>query len=796
MVAPLVCTLLALLAPLLPAEDSEPEPARYVRVSLPAQGLPLSLAEVEVYSGGVSIAVGKPAEQSSTSNEAGPERAVDGDVNGAFPEGSVTHTIDNQEAWWEVDLGKAYPIDRVVLWNRTDCCGERLEGFTLQLFDARHKLLWERLRGPEPKPSLELIPFTPQPPPPAGPTVQERSRFQPNIDKAIDDGVEFLVRAQLWDGSYAQQATNYPAGAAGLALYTLLKCKVPEDHPSVERALAYVLASEPRETYELGTVLMGLGALAKPHSPEVQAFLQDSLDMLLDFQGAKSNDGRKEALWAYPHHGDIADLSNSQYAALGLRAAQRAGLDVPAKAWKKMAEAVLRYQEEPRKVRDPMGGSGSTTGEVLIAGFSYRTNDQPPSASMTTAGLGILGLCQEGLGESGGSLTRKLRPAIRQGLGWLVSNFTVRSNPGGGQNWLLYYLYGLERVGALHKLDQIGHHDWYWEGAKQIVGDQGGNGSWSSSNVADTCFALLFLNRATASASTGEAGGKPEGAWVSESPDHDISWRILGGAKATFFISGFSELIREELATGLESGPEGSLGLRVHQVEYLVDGAVVATSPASAERVWAGDRFAVRYEFGAAGSHICQVRVLVASPEVGDDGTTTEWLESEPIEVQVLAVPDARLLAYPGQAKRNLLRGAVASLKATSEDKGGREASRAVDNQHGTSWVALPEDTAPKLELELSTPTKGRVLMLAFGNHNEEDRGRFDRPTRLRIEFRGRKVQTLEVDVPARDEEKLVVELEKTLALRGLSIEVLERNTGSKLPGRVAIAEVQWLEEL
>ncbi|MDF1799026.1 MAG: discoidin domain-containing protein [Planctomycetota bacterium] len=796
MVAPFVCTVLALFGSFLAPQSSEPEPARFVRVSLPTRGLPLSLAEVDVVSGGVSIAVGKRAEQSSTSNAAGPERAVDGDVNGVFLEGSVTHTIDNLEAWWEVDLGKAYPIDRVVVWNRTDCCSERLEGFTLQLFDARHKLLWERLRAPEPKPSLELIPFTAQPPPPSGPTVQERSRFQPNIDKAIDDGVDFLVRTQLWDGSYTQEATNYPAGATGLVLYTLLKSKVPEDHPAVQRALAYVLASDPRETYELGTVLMGLAALAQPHSPEVRAFLQKATDKLLDSQGAKSNDGRKEALWAYPHHVDIADLSNSQYAALGLRAAQRAGLDVPDRVWKKLAEAVLRYQEEPRKVRDPMAGSGSTTGELLVAGFSYRTNDQPPSASMTTAGLGILGLCLEGLGEGAGSLTRKLRPATRQALGWLTSNFTVRSNPGGGQNWLLYYLYGLERVGALHQVDSFGHHDWYWEGAKQIVGDQAGNGSWSSDNVADTCFALLFLGRATASASTGDSGASPEGTWTSESPDLDISWRILGGAKATFFLSGFSELVRKELATGLESGPESSLGLHVQRVEYLVDGAVVATLPGTTGRVWSGERFAVQHEFRTAGNHACQVRVLVDSPDVGQDGTATEWLTSEVIEVQVLAVPDPRLLAYPRHGQQNLLRGTVASSKATSEDAGGREATRAVDDQLGTAWVCLPEDTAPKLELELASPVKGRVLMVAFGNASEGDRGRYDRPTKLRIELRGRKLQVLEVDVPPRDEEKLVVELDKALALRGLSIEVLERTTGSSQPGRAAIAEVQWLAEL
>ncbi len=146
MLSPLAPALLALVAPWAAPTDEDPEPARYVRIALPAAGVPLSLAEVEVFSGGVSVAVGKPAEQSSTSNDASAERAVDGDANGDFQLGSVTHTKDSDKGWWEVDLGKAMPIDRVVVWNRTDCCKERLQGFTLELFDGRHKSLWKRLR--------------------------------------------------------------------------------------------------------------------------------------------------------------------------------------------------------------------------------------------------------------------------------------------------------------------------------------------------------------------------------------------------------------------------------------------------------------------------------------------------------------------------------------------------------------------------------------------------------------------------------------------------------------------------
>jgi hypothetical protein len=42
---------------------------------------------------------------------------------------SLSHTQNDAEAWWEVDLGQLYEIDEIEIWNRTDCCSERLSNF-------------------------------------------------------------------------------------------------------------------------------------------------------------------------------------------------------------------------------------------------------------------------------------------------------------------------------------------------------------------------------------------------------------------------------------------------------------------------------------------------------------------------------------------------------------------------------------------------------------------------------------------------------------------------------------------
>jgi hypothetical protein len=75
------------------------------------------------------LAMGRPAAQSSTLpnyNTTSARTAVDGNTDGGFFNGSVTHTNLDTNAWWQVDLGASVPIGSIVIWNRTDCCGDRL----------------------------------------------------------------------------------------------------------------------------------------------------------------------------------------------------------------------------------------------------------------------------------------------------------------------------------------------------------------------------------------------------------------------------------------------------------------------------------------------------------------------------------------------------------------------------------------------------------------------------------------------------------------------------------------------
>ena len=101
--------------------------ARYVRIQVTGANGNLSLAEVQVFA--TNIARNKTATQSSDYLIYDASRAVDGNTDGDFSHGSVSHTNNGGEKWWEVDLGGISFIDDVKIWNRTGCCSDRLSDY-------------------------------------------------------------------------------------------------------------------------------------------------------------------------------------------------------------------------------------------------------------------------------------------------------------------------------------------------------------------------------------------------------------------------------------------------------------------------------------------------------------------------------------------------------------------------------------------------------------------------------------------------------------------------------------------
>ena len=137
-------------AQVIPVPNQAGPVARYVRVEVPGTQKFLQLAEVQVFSNGQNVALQGKASQSSTYDVAVAQRAIDGNTDGRYATGSVAHTNQEDNPWWEVDLQATHPVERIVVWNRAEE-GGRLQGYRVQALDEQRHVIWEKANNPAPE---------------------------------------------------------------------------------------------------------------------------------------------------------------------------------------------------------------------------------------------------------------------------------------------------------------------------------------------------------------------------------------------------------------------------------------------------------------------------------------------------------------------------------------------------------------------------------------------------------------------------------------------------------------------
>ncbi|HXX95171.1 MAG TPA: hypothetical protein VEN81_16225 [Planctomycetota bacterium] len=357
--------------------------------------------------------------------------------------------------------------------------------------------------------------------PPALPEVDESK-----VAEAIRKGVAFLKQhvKKLGQGRHSTRE---------LFLLAMIHSGVSRTDPVVNELLEGMLAEEPLFTYRTALRAMILEEIDRAHyQPEIFKCAQ----FLVDNQGSNgqwsygeattyptptvtpSSDvatgGGKAAgpvVFGAPEEGgtkpalrakipvskqrsgpDKGDNSNSQYAALGLRACHDAGIILPKDVIDKAMTWWRHSQEGTSRGNPPAKNAPVATGPLPPSeprGWNYGAKGAG-YGSMTVGATGALVIYD----FIGGKDWKKDQDVL-DGLAWEEANFTVAENPKHPKKHHLYYLYGLERAGMLFGAEKIGTHPWYSEGAKALLESQGADGSWE--NPIDTCFAILFLRRAT-----------------------------------------------------------------------------------------------------------------------------------------------------------------------------------------------------------------------------------------------------------------------------------------------------------
>lgn len=188
--------------------------------------------------------------------------------------------------------------------------------------------------------------------------------------------------------------------------------------------------------------------------------------------------------------GNHSDNSNSQYATLGLRACHDAGIVIPPKVIEEALDWWRKSQEtEDAKKDKPVSTGTGVTAPPRGWGYKMANEDGGPRGSMTVGAVGGMAILLHMAGKNW-----KQDRDLAAGVAWIADNFSVTGNPKKGNDWHYYYLYGLERAGMLYDTPKFGAKDWYTEGAWYLIDNQK-EGGWGS--VENTCFAILFLRRAT-----------------------------------------------------------------------------------------------------------------------------------------------------------------------------------------------------------------------------------------------------------------------------------------------------------
>ncbi len=307
----------------------------------------------------------------------------------------------------------------------------------------------------------------------AAPALSAVESLEVQVNRAIDRGVARVLAHQTDAGAFPVEGLKqYPGGTTALSLYALVKSGVDPDRVELKSALA-AMEREPLElTYDVATRILALHALGDGrHSARIRE--------LADWLVARFLADKR--LWDYP--GIHADLSNTQFAVLGLWAAERHGHKTSPEIWTALLEVVPAHQRRN-------------------GGFAYTTEaGHREAGGMTTAGITILELA---LPRAPASVRKSrigaaARAALAKGWSYLDERFSGLEHPiltNASHHWFdEYYLYGIERVAALTDRREIAGRDWYREGALDLVAAQNENGGWGRLDA--TCFALLFLRRAT-----------------------------------------------------------------------------------------------------------------------------------------------------------------------------------------------------------------------------------------------------------------------------------------------------------
>lgn len=302
-----------------------------------------------------------------------------------------------------------------------------------------------------------------------------------NVDNAIQRAVTWIKSQRNaegnWDAQGGQGSRDW-AGDSALAILSLLYAGENPLEGDLNRSLAWLAGQTLNGTYVYGTRAHALALLPqKMHRSRLEGDLKWLLDAIWP-RGSKNPGGYDYTPAPKETLSGRWDNSVTQFGVLGVWMAADAGLPVPETYWEIVAEHWLTWQNQD-------------------GGWSYQEK-QDSTGSMTAAGLASLFVVLDQRYADRPKDAGLVLGAIERGLDWFGRQYRADENPNMGTNWLLYYLYGVERVGRASGFKYFRDKDWFHEGAGALLASQKPDGHWEGAggnmnDLRNTAFGLMFL---------------------------------------------------------------------------------------------------------------------------------------------------------------------------------------------------------------------------------------------------------------------------------------------------------------
>lgn len=363
---------------------------------------------------------------------------------------------------------------------------------------------------------------------------------QDAINDAIDAGLLWLRSQQdldslskgygAWYWRWPEEPEEKPSvGMTGLSVWSLMHGLVPQTDPQIQAGIDFILSQQNtnqsdtknygaiyshQPTYETALAILALRATNNPIYLDEMTLAADYLARSQNDEGVVYKnvsegcgpDNPAYGGWSYGYGQDDnriyigadewievpwyvrADLSCTQFAMIGLKAAEEAGVvlshDTWSEVWNKAETYVTRCQ-------NPDGG------------FTYQPQGMPGGGggsygSMTAGGVWCLALTGVPVEDT----------RVQDGLAWLDCNYFYDRNPPGGRHNHYYFLWSAAKAFTHYgRPPVLEEGTWYYDYAGYLLANQDASGQWINpqwevdmddreSSLNRTGYALLILEKA------------------------------------------------------------------------------------------------------------------------------------------------------------------------------------------------------------------------------------------------------------------------------------------------------------